>query len=91
MVPAAAVLPVVAVAAVAALAPNTLLDGTVVKLRIAENLSSAHAKTGQSVAFEVVEDVLVQGVVVLPKGAQALATVIDASSKKSMGRAASWM
>jgi hypothetical protein len=66
--------------------PNTLRDGTAVKLRLAENLTSATAKTGQMVSFEVVEDVQVQGVVVLPKGAQALATVTDASTKKSMGR-----
>lgn len=66
--------------------PHTLLDGTAVKVRLAENLSSATAKTGDSVSFEVTEDVLVDGVVVLPKGAQALATVTDASPKKSMGR-----
>jgi hypothetical protein len=66
--------------------PNTLLDGTAVKLRLAENLTSATAKAGQQVSFEVTEDVSVQGVVVLPKGAQALATVTDASPKKSMGR-----
>ncbi len=67
-------------------APNTLLDGTAVKLRLAETISSAHAKTGQEIPFEVTEDVLVQGVIVLPKGAQAVATVTEASTKKSMGR-----
>ncbi len=67
-------------------APNTLLDGTAVKLRLAETISSAHAKTGQEIPFEVTEDVLVQGVVVLPKGAQAVATVTEANAKKSMGR-----
>jgi hypothetical protein len=66
--------------------PNTLLDGTAIKLRLKENLTSATAKTGQQVSFEVVEDVTVQGVVVLAKGAQAIATVTDANSKKSMGR-----
>jgi len=66
--------------------PNTLLDGTAVKLRLAETISSSSAKTGQQVPFEVTEDVVVQGVTVLPKGAQALATVTDASTKKSMGR-----
>jgi hypothetical protein len=66
--------------------PNTLLDGTAVKLRLAENLTSATAKAGQQVSFEVTEDVVVQGVPVLLKGAQALATVTDASPKKSMGR-----
>ena len=66
--------------------PNTLLDGTAVKLRLAENLTSASAKAGDQVPFEVTEDVLVDGVVVLPKGGQALATVTEANAKKSMGR-----
>ena len=66
--------------------PNTLLDGTTVKLRLAESLSSETAKTGQQVPFEVTEEVLVQGVVVIAKGAQALATVTSAEGKKRMGR-----
>jgi hypothetical protein len=66
--------------------PNTLLDGTAVKLRLAENLTSATAKAGQQVLFEVTEEVDVDGVPVVAKGAQALATVTDASPKKSMGR-----
>jgi len=78
--------PVTATASAISVAPNTLLDGTAVMLRLAENLSSATAKTGQSVSFKVTEDVVVQGAVVLPKGAQALATVTDAATKKSMGR-----
>ena len=36
--------------------------------------------------FEVVDEVVVDGVVVVPKGAQAIATVTNASPKKSMGR-----
>jgi len=66
--------------------PNTLLDGTPVKLRISETISSADAKVGQEVPFEVVEDVKVDQVVVLPKGATAIATVTAADHKKSMGR-----
>jgi hypothetical protein len=79
--------PTVAAAAPRVPLPNTLMDGTAVKLRLAENLSSATAKTGQSVPFEVTEDVQVNGVLVLAKGAQALATVTEANAKKSMGRA----
>ncbi|MCU1323375.1 MAG: hypothetical protein JWM43_3024 [Acidobacteriaceae bacterium] len=56
------------------------------KLRLAENLTSATAKTGQSVLFEVTDDVVVQGVTILAKGASALATVTEANSKKSLGR-----
>jgi hypothetical protein len=67
-------------------APNTLLDGTAVKLRLAENLTSASAKVGQQVAFEVTEEVDVEGVPVILKGAQAVATVTDAAPKKNMGR-----
>ena len=66
--------------------PNTLQDGTAVKLRLTENLTSATAKMGQQVSFEVLEEVDVQGVPVIAKGAQALATVTTAETKKSMGR-----
>lgn len=66
--------------------PNTLQDGTPVKMRLAENLTSASAKTGQQVAFEVLEEVNVEGVPVIAKGAPALATVTTAEPRRSMGR-----
>jgi hypothetical protein len=66
--------------------PNTLLDGTPIKLRLGENLSSETNKTGDQVPFEVTEEVDVDGIAVIPKGAQALATVTDAEPKKRMGR-----
>lgn len=68
-------------------APHSLLDGTPVKLRLSETLSSADAKVGQEIPFEVIEDVSVDQVVVLPKGSTAIATVTEADHKKSMGRA----
>ena len=67
--------------------PHTLLDGTPVKLRLSETISSADAKVGQEIPFEVVDDVSVDQVVVLPKGATAIATVTEADHKKTMGRA----
>jgi PEGA domain len=76
----------IAPAAVAPPPPHTLLDGTAVKLRLAENLTSATAKAGQSVPFEVLDEVDVDGIPVIAKGAQALATVTTAETKKSMGR-----
>jgi len=66
--------------------PNTLLDGTPIKLRLGENLSSETNKTGDQVPFEVTEEVDVDGVAVIPKGAQALATVTNAEPKRRMGR-----
>ena len=67
--------------------PNTLLDGTAVKLKLAENLTSATAKAGQHVSFEVVEEVDVNGVPVIAKGAQAVGTITTAEPRRSMGRA----
>lgn len=67
--------------------PHTVLDGTPVKLRLSQSISSAEAKVGQEVPFEVVEDVKVDDVVVLSKGAVAIANVTEAEHKKSMGRA----
>jgi PEGA domain len=66
---------------------HSLLDGTPVKLRLSETISSAEAKVGQEIPFEVVEDVSVDQTVVLPKGSSAIATVTEADHKKSMGRA----
>lgn len=66
--------------------PDTLLDGTPVKLRISQTISSEEAKTGQEVSFEVVEDVDVSGVPVIKKGDSAFGTVTKAVSKKTMGR-----
>lgn len=66
--------------------PHTLLDGTPVKLRLSQTISSADAKVGQEIPFEVVEDVKVDDVIVLPKGASAIGTVTEAEPKRRMGR-----
>jgi len=65
----------------------TLLDGTPVRMRISETVSSADAKVGQEIPFEVVEEVDVNGVPVIAKGATAIATVTSAQPKRRMGRA----
>ena len=83
--PAPQVTPAVSSAAVPA-KPNTLLDGTPVKLRIGRNVSSADAKVGEHVDFEVLEEVQVMGVVVINKGATASGTVTAAQSKRRLGR-----
>jgi hypothetical protein len=63
-----------------------LEDGTPIKLVLSETISSADATVGQTIPFEVVEDVLVDGVVVIPKGGTAWATVTAAQAKRRMGR-----
>src|SRR5215469_10313598 len=59
--------------------PHTLMDGTPIKLRLTQTISSADAKVDQEIPFEVVEDVKVDDVVVLPKGSTAIGTVTEAN------------
>src|SRR5580658_1814195 len=63
-----------------------LLDGTPVKLRINRTVSSADAHVGDTVDFEVLEEVPVSGTVVVPKGGTAFATVTEAQAKRRMAR-----
>jgi len=63
-----------------------LEDGTPVKLRTNRTISSGDAQVGDTLDFEVLEDVQVKGVVVIPKGGLAFATVTEAQAKRRMAR-----
>jgi hypothetical protein len=66
--------------------PLILHDGTPVHLRLAENLSSADNKTGESVDFEVTEDVKIGDEVIIKRASHAIGTVTEAQPKRRMGR-----
>jgi hypothetical protein len=66
--------------------PLILHDGTPVRLRLSRNLSSADAKTGDTVDFEVLEDVTVDGTLVVARDATAIGTVTLAQAKRRMAR-----
>jgi hypothetical protein len=63
-----------------------LEDGTPVKLRISQTVSSADARVGQTVDFEVLEQVKIGDTLIIPKGGIAWATVTEAQPKRRMGR-----
>lgn len=63
-----------------------LEDGTVVKLKLMRDLSSSSVKIEDTVEFEVIEDVTVDVVVIIPRGAKAEGAVIDAKTARRMGR-----
>jgi PEGA domain len=63
-----------------------LQDSTPVKLRISRTISSADARTGDQVDFEVLEEVRLNGVLLVPKGGSAIGTVTEAQSKRRMAR-----
>lgn len=63
-----------------------LEDGTPVKLRIAQTVSSADAHVNDKVEFEVLEEVRISDVLVIPKGGLAWGTVTEAEPKRRMAR-----
>jgi len=64
---------------------SVLEDGTPVKLRIARTVSSADSRVGETVDFEVLEEIRVGNMLVIPKGGLALATITAAQAKRRMG------
>ena len=64
-----------------------LPDGTRIAVRTMEPLSSATLKDSDPVTFAVVEDVVVDGQVVIKQGTPVRGTIVDAESKRRMGRA----
>jgi len=66
--------------------PIVLDDGTPVRLRTTQTISSADARVDDRVDFEVVEDIKVGDVVVIPHGTTAIGTVTEAQSKRRMAR-----
>jgi len=67
----------------------SLPGGTPVRLRLNQGLSSADARTGDNIYFEVLDDVKAPHYpyIVISRGASAVGTIIDGESKRMMGRA----
>jgi hypothetical protein len=64
-----------------------LEDSTPIKMRINRTISSGDSNVGDTVDFEVLQDISVNGTLVIPKGGLAYATVTEAQAKRRMGRA----
>jgi hypothetical protein len=63
-----------------------LEDGTPVELRFSQTVSSEDAHVNDQVEFEVLEEIKVSDVVVVPKGGIAWGTVTEAQPKRRMAR-----
>lgn len=74
-------------AAPASAAARRLPDGTRIAVRTMEPLSSATVKDNDPVSFAVLEDVVVDGEVVIKQGTPVRGTIVDAEAKRRMGRA----
>jgi len=63
-----------------------LEDGTPVKLRTARTISSADAHVGDTLDFEVLEEITADGTLLVPKAGIAWGTVTEAQPKRRMAR-----
>jgi hypothetical protein len=63
-----------------------LLDSTPVQMTLSKALSSADAQVGDDVSFEVSQEVVIDGLLIIPKGAIALGVVNECEPKKPLGR-----
>jgi hypothetical protein len=63
-----------------------LEDETPIRLRLNRTISSADAHTGDTVDFETLDDITVNGTLVIPKAGLAFATVTEAQAKRRMAR-----
>jgi hypothetical protein len=68
-------------------AERRLPDGARVSVRLMEQISSATMKDHDPVNFAVIEDVVVDGEVVIKQGTPVRGVVVEAESKRRMGRA----
>jgi hypothetical protein len=65
----------------------TIPDGTKLRVRLDQPLSSSTAEVGQAVELTVAEAIKVNGAVVIKEGARVTGTVTEAVPKRRMGRA----
>ncbi len=63
----------------------TLRNGTPIRLKLGKTVSSATARAGDVVDLQVVKEVIVDGLSVIPRGAAATGLVTEAEPKKRLG------
>jgi hypothetical protein len=68
-------------------APFTLVRDTPIRVKLTKTLSSGTAHVGDAVELEIVDDVVLEGVVVLRQGVKAHGVVAKAEPKKHFGHA----
>jgi hypothetical protein len=77
----------VLIAGIGSARAQVIQDGTKVRVRLDQQISSATADQWQTVELTAAEAVKVDEVVVIPEGARVIGTVTEAQEKRRMGRA----
>jgi hypothetical protein len=76
----------VAVLTTCAFGEVTIPEGTKIRVRLDQTISSATADQGQTVELSVTENVKVGGMAVIPEGSRVTGTITEARAKRRMGR-----
>ena len=63
-----------------------LHDGTPIRLRLARDLTFTNIKPGELADFEILDDLRIDGLLVIAHGVRVTATITDAEPKTRMGR-----
>lgn len=63
-----------------------LAESTPVRLKLSRTMSSADAQLGETVDFEVLDEVRVNDIVVIPQGATAIGSVTEAKPRGRLGK-----
>lgn len=70
-----------------AMAQVMIPDGTKIRVRLEENLSSATADMGQTLDFAVTQEVRIGDAIVIANGARATGSIVEVQERRRMGRA----
>jgi hypothetical protein len=74
-------------AALAAAQTTTIPDGTKLRVRLDQTISSSTAEQGQTVELSVTDPVKIGDQIAIPEGARVTGTITEAQEKRHMGRA----
>lgn len=65
---------------------KTLQEGTIIKAALTNDISGKEVSVGQTVDFELSEDVMLNDKVMIPKGAKITGSVTGAQRSKALGK-----
>lgn len=69
---------------------NILQEGTIIKAALTQNISGKEVSVGQTVDFELSENVILNDKVVIPKGAKITGSVTEAQRSRALEKKVSW-
>jgi ribosomal protein L14 len=65
---------------------TTVPEGTIIKAALLKDISGKEVSVGQNVDFELIEDLILNNKVAIPKGAKIVGAITEAQRSKAMGK-----